>query len=151
LLDDQILIWDLRTATQRFRMTGHKDRIIALAFSPDGRLLASASWDGTAGLWDLGSGQRVATLRAHLLGVNSVAFTPDGQRLACGTGDGLIKLWNVVDHQEVLTLTGHRDINRVAFLPDETLVSVSLNSIQLWPAPTLREITELERRAQGSP
>jgi WD40 repeat protein len=149
--DDQILVWDLRTGTQRFRLTGHKDRITALDFSPDGRLLASASWDGTAGLWDVTSGQRLATLRAHLLGVNTVAFSPDGQRLAGGTGDGLIKLWNVTDHQEVLTLKGHRDVNQVAFLPDETLVSVSLDSIQLWPAPTLKEIADIERRAQRSP
>jgi len=149
--DDQILVWDLRTGTQRFRLTGHKDRITALDFSPDGRLLASASWDGTAGLWEVTSGQRLATLRAHLLGVNTVAFSPDGQRLAGGTGDGLIKLWNVTDHQEVLTLKGHRDVNQVAFLPDETLVSVSLDSIQLWPAPTLKEIADIERRAQRSP
>jgi WD40 repeat protein len=151
LLDDQILVWDLRSGALRLRLTGHKDRISGLDFSPDGRLLASASWDGTAGLWDVASGQRLATLRAHLLGVNTVAFSPDGQRLAGGTGDGLIKLWNVTDHQEVLTLIGHRDINQVAFLPDETLVSVSLNSIQLWPAPTLKEIAELERRAPRTP
>ena len=75
-----------------------------------------------------------------------------------GTGDGLIKLWNVADHQEVLTLTGHsgsivnRLINHVAFLPgDETLVSVTPNSIQLWPAPALRDITELERRVPRAP
>ena len=115
-------------------------------------MLASASWDGTAGLWDLAAGQRSATLRAHLLGVNTVAFSPDGQRLAGGTGDGLIKLWNVADHQEVLTLTGDRDVNQGAFLPgEETLVSVSLNSIQLWPAPALEQISQIEGRAQRMP
>jgi WD40 repeat protein len=114
--------------------------------------LASASWDGTAGLWDVTTGKRQATLRAHLLGVNTVAFSPDGQRLAGGTRDGLIKLWNVADGQEVLTLTGPRDVYQVAFLPgDETLVSVTPNAIQLWPAPTLKKITEIERRAQRAP
>ena len=149
---DDILLWDLRTGAQRFRMSGHKGRILELDFSPDGRQLASASWDGTAGLWDVATGKRVASLRAHLLGVNSVAYSPDGQRLAAGTGDGFIKLWNVADGQEVLTLSGHRDINHVVFLPGgETLVSVTPNSIQLWPAPTLKEIDEVERRAQRTP
>ncbi len=149
---DNILLWDLRTGRQRFRMAGHKDQINSLDFSPDGLRLASASWDGTAGLWDVTTGKRQATLRAHLLGVNSVAFSPDGQRLAGGTGDGLIKLWNVADGQEVLTLAGLRDVNQVAFLPgDETLVSVTLNSIQLWPAPSLREIAEMESRGQAVP
>jgi WD40 repeat protein len=149
---DDILLWDLRTGAQRFRMTGHKGRILGFDFSPDGRVLASASWDGTAGLWDVATGQRLATLRGHLLGVNSVAFSPDGQRLAAGTGDGFIKLWNVADGQEVLTLSGHRDINHVVFLPGgETLVSLTPNSIQLWPAPTLKEIDEVERRAQRTP
>jgi len=149
---NNILLWDLRTGIKRFRMTGHKDRITDLDFSPDGRRLASASWDGTAGLWNVNTGQRQATLRAHLLGVNSVAFSPDGQRLAGGTGDGLIKLWNVEDAQEVLTLTGPRDVNQVAFLPgDETLVSVTPDSIQLWPAPSLKDIAEMESRAQRAP
>ncbi len=149
---DNIHLWDLRTGTQRFRMTGHKGRINSLGFSPDGRRLASASWDGTAGLWDVTTGKRQATLRANLLGVNSVAFSPDGQRLAAGTGDGFIKLWNVADGQEVLTLAGRRDINQVAFLTgDETLVSVTPDSIQLWPAPSLKDITEIERRAQRTP
>jgi len=116
-----------------------------VAFSPDGSLLASGSWDGTAGLWDIASGKRLATLRGHLLGVNTVAFSPNGQRLATGTGDGLIKLWNVADHQEVLTLTGHHDINYVGFLPgDETLVSGTEDSIQLWPAPSMEQIKVAE-------
>ncbi len=149
---DDILLWDLRTGAQRFRMTGHKGRINSLDFSPDGRRLASASWDGTAGLWDVATGKRLAILHGNLLGVNSVAFSPDGQRLAAGTGDGFIKLWDVADGQEVLTLTGSRDINQVAFLPeDETLVSVTPDSIQLWIAPSLKEITVIERRAQRTP
>jgi WD40 repeat protein/serine/threonine protein kinase len=149
---DDILLWDLTAGTLKFRLTGHKGRITSVAFSPDGRMLASGSWDGTAGLWDLATGQRRATLRAHLLGVNSVTFNPDGQRLAAGTGDGLIKLWNVADGQEVLTLQGDRNIYQVTFLPgDETLVSVSVTSLQLWPAPLLRDITEEERHGIPTP
>jgi WD40 repeat protein/serine/threonine protein kinase len=147
---EEILVWDVSAGSLRSRLSGHRDRLCSLAFSPEGSLLASGSWDGTAGLWDIASGTRLATLHGHLLGVNSVAFSPNGQRLVAGTGDGLIKLWNVADHQEVLTLTGHHDINYVGFLPgDETLVSGTEDSIQLWLAPSMEQINVSEANDNG--
>jgi WD40 repeat protein len=84
-------------------------------------------------------------LRGHLLGVNSVDFTPDGRRLAGGTGDGLIKVWNVENHLEVLTLQGAGSMEGVCFLPgNETLVTVSMSAVQLWPAPSLADIARAE-------
>jgi WD40 repeat protein len=75
-----------------------------VAFSPDGRLLASGSDDQTVKLWDVETGQEVRTLRGHNGGVWSVAFSPDGRLLASGSGDGTVKLWDVATGQEVRTL-----------------------------------------------
>jgi WD40 repeat protein len=66
-----------------------------LAFSPDGKLLASGSSDRTIKLWDVATGKERATLRGHAGEVSSVCFSPDGKVLASGGDDRTIKLWDV--------------------------------------------------------
>jgi WD40 repeat protein/serine/threonine protein kinase len=75
-------------------LTGHSAEVVSLAFSPDGRRLASASSDRTLKLWDTTTGQDVFTLRGHTAGVRCLAFSPDGNILVSGGIDSTARVWN---------------------------------------------------------
>jgi tetratricopeptide (TPR) repeat protein len=75
-------------------LVGHTADVTCAAFTPDGRRLATASFDRTIKLWDVATGRDVFTLRGHTAGVVSVAFSPDGQRLVSGGIDATARVWD---------------------------------------------------------
>src|SRR5436853_191312 len=79
----------------RDTLKGHTTMVSSVAYSPDGKTLASGSGDKTIKLWDVATGKEQATLKGHTLRVNSVAYSTDGKTLASGSTDQTIKLWDM--------------------------------------------------------
>jgi WD40 repeat protein len=133
--DPRVIVWDAQTGQYKQALRGHSDAIVAVAFSPDGRTVASASRDGTVKLWDVPSNQERATLGAASASVSSIAFSPDGRLLASGWADRNVRLWDVDSGQLTSLLQGHtKAVTCVGFSPDgQTLGSAGLDlTLRLW-------------------
>ncbi|MDC0708830.1 AAA family ATPase [Stigmatella sp. ncwal1] len=118
-----------------FPLLGHSDSVLSVAWSPDGRTLASGSFDNTLKLWAPSSGSLLRTLSGHSDSVLSVAWSPDGRTLASGSNDNTLKLWAPSSGSLLRTLSGHSDsVLSVAWSPDgRTLASGSNdNTLKLW-------------------
>ncbi|MER3588278.1 MAG: hypothetical protein C4322_08850, partial [Mastigocladus sp. ERB_26_1] len=113
----------------------HSESVNSVAFSPDGKIIASGSTDKTIKLWDVTTGQVIKTLTGHNNGVFSIAFSPDSKTIASGGADKTIKLWDVTTGQVIKTFSGHEDtVYSIAFSPDgKTIASGSVDqTIKLW-------------------
>jgi WD40 repeat protein len=109
----------LATATEARTLRGHDGPVYCLAYSPDGRMLATGGADRTVKLWDTASWQVRATLRGHDAAVRTLAFAPDGRTLATAGDDGTVRLWDPADGRERATLRGHpRGVAALAFAAD---------------------------------
>lgn len=122
-------------------LVGHLHSIKALAFSSDGKVLASTSFDKTAKLWDAGTGTALHTLEGHSHSVNAVAFSPDGKVLASTSVDRMVKPWDASTGAALQTLDGHLEVvNSVAFSPQtlDNLDVLNHNAVAFSPDVSFR-------------
>ncbi len=123
-----------------------RDYVRSVAFSNDGRLLASGFLHGNLQVWEVGSGRKLYAHTAHGASVVSVAFSPNNLWLASGSRDNTIKLWEADTGKELQVLRNHKaEVSAVAFSPDgQWLVSGSHDrTIKLWRVVTGREAQTL--------
>ena len=93
--------------------------IMSMAFSPDGKRLASAGYDKMVKVWDTTTGQETVTIRGHTARIYSVAFSANGNRLASASEDSTVKVWDAIHGQETFTFQGNSDhIESMAISPD---------------------------------
>ena len=105
------------------RLAGHSDAVFAVAFSPDGKYVATASFDSTLKLWDAGTGKEIKTYGGtggHTKQVISLAFSQDGSMLASGSTDNTIKVWDVPVNLPIRSLKTNDAVTAVALSPDGT-------------------------------
>jgi WD40 repeat protein len=120
-------------------LEGHNSAVVSVAYSPDGKLIASGSWDQTVRVWNAATGTLQHTLTGHNRSVYSVGFSPDGKHIASCSSDQTVRVWDAATGTLQHTLTGHNhEVNSVGFSPDgKHIASGSRDqTVRVWNAAT---------------
>ncbi|MDD5394418.1 MAG: WD40 repeat domain-containing protein, partial [Thiothrix sp.] len=133
--DNTVRLWDAATGTELKTLSGHTAYVSALAYSPDGKVIASGSGDKTVRLWDAATGQELKTLSGHTADVSALAYSPDGKVIASGSLDNTVRLWDAATGQGLKTLSGHTErVSALAYSPDGKVIASGSgdNTVRLW-------------------
>ncbi len=126
---------------------GHHDPVWAVAYHPEGTMVASGSVDHTIRIWEIETGRMLRILRGHTDSVRCVAFSPDGQMLASGSTDRTIRLWNPKTGEFIRMLFGRYDhaVHSISFSPDGLMLARGNENkdIKIWEVGTATELLSL--------
>jgi WD40 repeat protein/serine/threonine protein kinase len=143
-VEGTVRLWDTADGKELWKANDHIRVVTHIAFSPDGRQLATASGDATVRLWDSGSGKLMGTLSGHSGYVSCVCYSPDGRRIASSGYDGTVKLWDADSGLEVLSLRDHTSfVTCVAFSPDGARLASCAGdgTVRVWHARSREDPT----------
>jgi WD40 repeat protein len=134
-------LWDTSTRKIFHTLIGHTDAVSAVAFSPDGKYLVTASWDRTARVWEVGTGQQLKVLEGHTAPLTSVAFSPDGKVIVTGSYDGTARTWDAASGNLLMTLKGHTGaVQTVAFNAQGNMILTSGKKVRSTADVSLKKI-----------
>ncbi len=134
---DLAFVVHFATAPNHFTYQGHSDYVSAVAWSPDGKRIASASGDHTVQVWDAAGGGHVYIYHGHTSDVSTLAWSPDGKYIASAGLDMTVQVWVATTGNLVYTYHGHNDVvYDVAWSPGGTRIASASNdgTVQVWDA-----------------
>lgn len=131
---DGIRVWTLKPRRPLYRLSWIGDPIYAIAFNPDGQIVASGDGDGKVQFWNVKEGTFISEFFPHQEAITGLTFTPDGKLLITASNDSTIKIWDLETGALVHTLVGHTGrVRAIALNPDgRTLASGSNDGIRIW-------------------
>lgn len=150
-IDDTVIVWDVASGAELFReatLQGVRDA----ALSPDGTLVAAAGPGRVASVWRVADRQRVAELRGHFDEVTAIAFSHGGDTIATGGADRTVRLWSLAGPAPVTLPEWHRAaVTQLEFSPDDTLLAVSAQLLNLWRVADRRSLAHALEPAEPTP
>ncbi|TMC16900.1 MAG: hypothetical protein E6J33_08740 [Chloroflexi bacterium] len=123
-VDNTVQIWYALTGSNLLIYRDHFYFVTAVAWSPDGKKIASASADTNVQVWNVATGTNILTYRGHSSKVNAVAWSPDGTRIASASEDRTVQVWDATTGETLFTYRGHaKEISSVAWSPNGTRIA----------------------------